>query len=244
MITSPPVAIVLTAIALVGGGCGGDAGTPAPTAARAPAALAGIPRDEAGVLAARGDYAAAERKYREALERQPDDFDLHYALACVLTQLDRRADAIEEFRWVVTNGRSGRPEVDSARRWLGGTKTTMPAASTINATKSPSPPPFRGESGAAGTVSGKLTWAGVPDDKSLAIRLIVEGSGGRKIVRSKLNASYTVKDLPAGIYKLTAAFGTLPIWKDLSVTVIAGEQTNLDLTPANAAVSPANFPVR
>ena len=244
MTTSAPVVIVLTAIALVGGGCGGNAGTPAPTASSAPAVQAGNPREEAAARAARGDYAAAEQKYREALEQQPDDFDLHYALASVLTHVDRRADAIEEFRWVVTNGRSGRPEVDSARRWLAEAKTTAPAASTINPTKSPTPPPLRGEPEATGTVSGKLTWPGIPDDKSLAIRLIVEGSSGRKIVRSKLNARYTVEDLPAGTYKLTAAFGTLPIWKDVSVTVRAGELTNLDLTPADAAVSPAEFPVR
>jgi hypothetical protein len=36
----------------------------------------------------------------------------------------------------------------------------------------------------------------------------------------------------------------MPIWKDMSVTVRSGEQTNLDLTPSNAAVSPAEFPAR
>jgi len=45
-------------------------------------------------------------------------------------------------------------------------------------------------------MSGKLTWPGIPDDKCLAIRLIIKGAGSRKIVRSKLNVSYTVEDLP------------------------------------------------
>jgi hypothetical protein len=77
--------------------------------------------------------------------------------------------------------RRWRPEVDSARRWLAEAETTAPAASTTNPTKSPAALPFRGESGSTGTVSGKLTWPGIPDDKSLAIRLIIEGLGGRKI---------------------------------------------------------------
>lgn len=238
------VVIVLAAIALVAGGCGGDSGTLAPTTSPAPAVSAGNAREEAATLASRGDYAAAEQKYREALTQQPDDFDLHYGLASVLSQLDRRAEAMEEFRWVMSNARTGRPEVDSARRWLAEAEAAAPSASTTNPGKPQAPPPLRGEPGATGTVSGKLTWPGIPDDRSLVIRLIVEGSGGRKIVRSKLNAGYTIEDLPAGNYKLTAAAGTTPIWKDLSVTVSAGEQTNLDLTPANAAVSPTEFPAR
>ena len=54
----------------------------------------------------------------------------------------------------------------------------------------------------------------------------------------------TVEDLPGGTYKLTAASRTLPIRKDLLVAVSAGEQGTLDLKPANAGVSPAEFPAR
>jgi hypothetical protein len=232
-------------MALVTGSCGSDSGKPAPTASPAPVAPTGNPREEAAALVARADYAAAEQKYREALTRQPDDFDLHFGLASVLSQLDRRAEAIEEFRWVVTNGRPGRPEVDSARRWLAEAEATVPATTTASQFKQPPRPALRGEPGATGTVSGKLTWPGIPNDRSFAIRVIVEGSGGsRKIVRSKLNAGYTIADLPPGTYKLTGAAGSMPIWRDVPVTVSPGEETNLDLTPANAAVSPAEFPAR
>ena len=213
----------------------------------------GHARDEAAALVARADYAGAERKYREALTRQPDDFDLHFGLASVLSvglasvrsQLDRRAEAIEEFRWVVAHGASGRPEVESARRWLAAAEATAPATTTVSQLKQPPPPVLRGEPGNSGTVSGTLTWPGIPDHRSLAIRVIVEGSGGRRtIVRSKLNATYTVEDLPAGTYKLTAAAGSIPIWKDVAVIVSSGKHTNLDLSPANAVVSPAEFPAR
>jgi hypothetical protein len=239
------VVIVLTAIVLVAGGCGSDSGKPAPMASPVLAPPAGNPREEAAALAARGDYTAAEQRYREALEQRPDDFDLHYGLASVLSQLDRHDEAIDQFRWVVTNGRPGSPEVDSARRWLAEAEATAPAATTATRLEQPPRPALRGEHGATGTVSGKLTWPGIPNDRSFAIRVIVEGSGGsRKIVRSRLNASYTIEDLPPGTYKLTAAAGSMPVWKDVSVSVSSGEQTNLDLTPANAAVSPAEFPAR
>jgi hypothetical protein len=210
---------------------------PAPTPA-------GNPREEAAALAARGDYAAAEPRYREALRLQPDDVDLHYALASVLSQLDRRADAIEEFRWVVKNGRPGRPEVDSARRWLAEAETTGTAST--NTAAGGSTTPLRGEPGTTGMVTGKTTWPGIPDDRNFAIRIMVEreGTNARKFVPSKLNGTYTVDELPAGNYKLTGLAGNMRLWSDVPVTVSAGQQTTLDLSPSNAIVSPAEFPVR
>jgi hypothetical protein len=239
------VVIALAATGLLTGGCGSDSATPPPTAAPAPVVSVGNPREEAAAFVARADYTAAEQKYREALARQPDDFDLHFGLASVLSQLDRRAEAIEEFRWVVANGRPGRPEVESARRWLAEAEALVAATTTASQLRQPPPPALRGQAETAGTVTGQVTWPGIPNDKSFAIRVIVEGSGGsRKVVRSKLNAPYTIENLPPGTYKLTAASGSMPIWKDVSVTVSSGEQTKLDLTPANAVVSPADFPSR
>ena len=100
----------------------------------------------------------------------------------------------------------------TASALVGGGRSGDAGAPTPTAAHAPAAPPFGGEYGATGTVSGELTWPGLPDNKSLAIRL-------------------------------TAA-GTLPVWKDLSVAVSAGERTVLDLTPANAGVSPAEFPTR
>jgi hypothetical protein len=235
--------VILFAIALFAAACDSSS-TPITTSTPAPAPSAGNPREEAAALAARGDYAAAEPRYREALKLQPDDFDLHYALASVLSQLNRRADAIEEFRWVVKNGRPERPEVDSARRWLAEAESQETAST--NTAAGASTAPLRGEPGTTGTVTGKTTWPGIPGDLNYAIRIMVEreGTNARKFVPSKLNGTYTVDELPAGNYKLTGLAGNTRLWSDVPVTVSAGQQTTLDLSPSNAIVSPAEFPAR
>ena len=38
--------------------------------------------------------------------------------------------------------------------------------------------------------------------------------------------------------------GTARIWSDVPLTISAGRQTTLDLSPANAVVSATEFPVR
>jgi hypothetical protein len=231
------IAGALLFVAVLVGGC--DSKAPKATTSEPPAP-AGNLREEAATLAARGDYIAAERKYREALEAQPDDVDLHFGLGSVLSQLDRREEAAEELRWVVAHGRAGRPEVDSARRWLAETGATGTAATT-----SSSEPTVDATS--MGTVAGKLTWPGLPAEKEFGIRIVVasEGEGNvRRFARTKLNGTFSVGDLPEGTYKLTGLAGPVRIWSDLPVTVTAGRQTTVDLSPANAVVSATDFPAR
>ena len=228
-------ACVFLVAAALGAGCDGKAPKVASVVTPAPSTSA---REEAALLASRGDYAGAERKYREALQAQPDDVELHFGLGSVLSQLDRRQDAIEEFRWVVANGRAGRPEVDSARRWLA---EAQPGEAVSTEQASATAPE------ATGQLAGKLTWPGLPADKTFGIRIVLERdgeTGARKIVRTKLNATYSVDGLSDGRYKLTGLAGPVRVWNELPVTVSAGRATTVDLTPANASVSPAEFPAR
>jgi hypothetical protein len=209
-----------------------------------PAAVSpGNLREDAALLAARGDYAGAERTYRQALRAQPDDVDLHFGLGSVLSQLDRRPEAMVAFRFVVKHGRPGRPEVDSARRWLaeteaaaGGTERTSGAVTTAAAAPDP---------GSTGSVLGKLTWPGVPSQKQFPIRILLERDGQiRKSTRSRLNSSYALTDVPEGTYNLIGLAGNERIWSDVSVTVVAGRETALDLSPANARVAASEFQAR
>lgn len=230
------LATALLVVAALVTGC--DSKTPKVTTAAAPPPAVGTLREEAAALAARGDYIAAERKYREALKAQADDVELHFGLGSMLTQLDRREEAAEEFRWVVKNGRPGRPEVDSARRWL----ADAGAAATTTASSEPAP-----DANAVGTVAGKLTWPDIPPEKEFGIRIVVVRDGDpnvRKFTRTKFNSTFSVSDLPEGAYKLTGLAGPVRIWSDLPITVTAGRQTTIDLSPANAVVSATEFPVR
>jgi hypothetical protein len=199
---------------------------------------AGNPREDAALLAARGDFAGAERKYREALRTQPDDVDLHFGLGAVLSQLDRRDDAASEFRWVVQRGRPGRPEVDSARRWLTESGETTPAST---AASEPDPTSL-------GTVSGNLTWPGLPPRGDFPIRVIVARDGDAQTVhksaRTKLNGTFNIAGLPEGSYKLSGLAGPVRVWSDVPITVSPGRDTKVDLSPANAIVSATEFPAR
>ena len=227
---------VLLAVAALVGGCQTKA--PETKKAEAPPASVSALREEAALLAGRGDFLAAEKKYREALQLEPNDVELHFGLASVLSQLDRRAEAIEEFRWVVANGKAGRLEVESARRWL----AEADAGNTPRPTTTAS-----AEADATGSVVGKLTWPGLPSEKVFGIRIVVERDGDgnvRKFAKTKLNDSFTVAGLPEGTYKLTGLAGPMRIWSDVPVTVTAGRQTTIYLSPANAAVSETEFPVR
>lgn len=223
-------------VAVLVAGCDGKAPKVATSEAPAPA---GNLREEAAMLAARGDYTAAERKYREALKAQPEDVDLRFGLGSVLSQLDRRNETAEEFRWVVKNGRPGRPEVDSARRWLADAGAATP---TSIASSEAAP-----DASTMGTVAGKITWPDLPPDKEFGIRIVVARDADanvRKFARTKLNGTFSVAGLPEGTYKLTGLAGPTRIWSDLPVTVTSGRQTTIDLSPANAVVSATEFPAR
>ena len=222
---------------LAAAGCDSKPPKVAPVAA--PTTAVGSAREDAALLASRGDWVAAEKKHREALQAEPDDVVLHFGLASVLSQLDRRDEAAAEFRWVVQNGRPGRPEVDTARRWLAEAGDSK-AAATAAATTAVEPDKL-------GTVAGKLIWPDIPPKMDFHIRIVVtrdDDQNVRKSAKTKLNGTFSVADLPEGAYKVTGLAGPTRIWSDIPITVTAGRQTTIDLSPANAVVSAADFPAR
>jgi hypothetical protein len=236
-----PSARSLLALVVVGAGAllAGCDSKPPKVATIAASVPAGNLREDAARLAARGDFAGAERTYRAALSAQPDDVELHFGLGSVLSQLDRREAAAEEFRWVVQHGRPGRPEVDSARRWLAESGEAAPGSATAAAEPEPT---------SLGGVSGQLTWPGLPADKQFAVRVVVarkgDGAALQKSARTKLNGTFSIAGLPEGAYTLTGLAGPVRIWSDLPITVTPGRETTVDLSPANAIVSANEFPAR
>src|SRR5919198_805855 len=105
--TRVPAVLLASALAF---GCAGP--TP-PALPQTPAAAS--PREEGDAAVSRGDYVTAVAKYREALKETPDDLKLRFALGSALTHLDRRDEAVEQFRWIVEHRA---PEVAMARQWL------------------------------------------------------------------------------------------------------------------------------
>ena len=76
---------------------------------------------------AEGRYTDALELYRQALADAPGKVGLHYGLGVASSYLDRRDDAVREFRWVVQYGPQTAPEVAAARRWLIRAGALLPA---------------------------------------------------------------------------------------------------------------------
>lgn len=226
-------------------GCGESPAPPPAATAPTRTDAAGL-RSEGDALAARGEYAAAAERYREALRRAPEDLGLHFSLGSVLTHLGRRDEAVEQFRWVVAHGSPNRPEVATARQWLleAGVVEGGPAP-TRAARKEPSPPEA---SASFGMLKGNTVWPGVtPDTYRLTLQILLAGDDPftqEKIIqaRTRLGEPYVFPKVPEGTYRLMAQVGATRLW-DTRITVAAGKETVLDLTPFMSPVSPSEFPL-
>jgi hypothetical protein len=206
-------------------------------------------KHEGDALARRGEWEAAAVKYNAALNREASDISLRLAYAVALSHLDRRAETVEHFRWVLAHGTPGSQEVDIARSWLvnagefvdpwlASRTTAHPATASASATV---------RSG----LKGKTEWPGVePRQRLVPIRLTVSGddASNREVSwsrRFRLGESYAFPALPPGKYRLTGeAMDTgTPLWTHV-VTVEPDKETVFDLTAAMSSVSPQAFPPR
>jgi hypothetical protein len=207
---------------------------PAPTVA-ASTAHAG-PRQDAATLLARGDYAGAEAAYRERVRSAPRDVEARYGLGIALSHLDRAAETIEQFEWIVANGAPGRKEVAEARHWLdSATRSTetreesRPADATVAAS-------------ATGSLKGVTQWPGItPETKRTKLELRVVGDepaleGTNVKLYISLGAPYRFTKLRPGRYRLVGRTDTQELW-NTKVVVETGVETPLDLTPQNSAVT-------
>lgn len=238
-----PIALLGLALA---SGCSRPPTTPAPAAS-----VAGTPREQGDMLARSGDHAGAVAKYREALQATPNDVRLRFALGSALAQLDRRSEAAEQFRWVVEHGAPGQEEVALAREWLAtASEKADSSSSRKDVTMSPAPgAEGQPASAGVGSIKGKTAWPSVnPDTQPVALELRFNGddaatTGKNFRLHIGLGRPYAMSDLPAGAYRVVGRSGGVKLWEQ-RIVVSAGTETALDLTEANSAVTPKDFPPR
>jgi tetratricopeptide (TPR) repeat protein len=239
------VPIVLLGLALASG-CSRPPTTPAP------ATSVGASREQGDLLASRGDHAGAVAKYREALQATPNDVGLRFALGSALSQLDRRAEAAEQFRWVVEHGAPGQEEVAMARHWLASASEQESGAGSSSSRRDvtmSSAPGAEGQpaSPGVGSVKGKTAWPSVnPDTQPVSLELRFNGddeatTGKNYRLHIGLGRPYTMSDLPAGAYRVVGRSGGVKLW-ETRVVVGVGTETALDLTESNSVVTPKDFP--
>lgn len=194
---------------------------------------------------AAGRYADAASQYREALAGASGNMELHYGLAVASSYLDRRDDAIREFRWVLQYGRPSAAEVEASRQWLVRAGALPPAA---YAAMNPAGPEKERAPGNA-SLEGRAVFAegGQSPLPMPRLQLFLVGQPNSPTQRERYNlrtdehGNFKFPDVVPGPYKLTNRVAGQPTWR-LRVELKPSEVKVLELTPANSATAVDDFP--
>jgi tetratricopeptide (TPR) repeat protein len=212
-------------------------------------------RGEGDALMAKGNHAGAVEKYRHAVDLEPGSVPLHFALGTAYSFLDKRPDAVAQFRWVIDNGAAESAEYQDARRWLvrvgawvepaaGGRAEAAsgePSASAAAAGK-------KGDPAGTGSVSGTTQWPGLsPAQQPARVELVLMGEDEvtqtvKRRAGVALGDAYEFRDVPAGQYRLYGVVGEETILWDQKIAVQPGKPTELALTKSASRVPGHEFP--
>ena len=220
------------------------------TACQSPPRPASSPvAEDPATLAARalsvGRHAEAVELYRQALAESPDKVGLHYGLGVASSYLDRRDDAVREFRWVVQYGPSKASEVDAARQWLIRVGALPPV---LAARPAPDRADRERQAGNA-SLEGRAVYAEAGQTPQPMPRqqffLVGQPDSPTKEERYNLrtdeNGHFKFPDVMPGPYKLTNRVAGQPIWR-LRVELKPSETKVLELTQSNSLASQDDFP--
>lgn len=215
---------------------------PAPRAPK-PTALSPVERlrAEGEAFFAEADYVDAIEKYRQAADLDPAAIGPRFGLGTAYSFLDKRPEAIVQFRWIMDHAASSSTEYQDAQRWL----TRVGAL--------PAPPAQRDPAGTAdpatgpGRLVGRTEWPGLtPQTPRITgmLSLVGDEPATSDIRRSRefgLGDEYGFRDVPAGRYRIVAVIDETTIWNE-SVTVEAGKDTTLTLSQSSSPVPAYRFP--
>lgn len=235
---TPPKAYVLIGLLALLAGCQSpsrpaQSAAPADAAAMAARALSG------------GRYREAVELYRQALADAPAKVALHYGLGVASSYLDRRDDAIREFRWVVRYGSQTAPEVAAARQWLARAGALPPVVLT---TSEPIRSDGEREAGNA-SLEGRAVFAeaGQAPKPMARLQLFLSPENPTQKeyynLRTDEEGNFKFPNVIPGSYKLTNRVAGQPTWR-LRVELKPSDSTVLELTPANSLTVRDDFPER
>jgi tetratricopeptide (TPR) repeat protein len=236
------VARLLVVVAILLAGCRDTQG-PASTATPRLGSLTEQLKQEGDQLLAEGRYEEAAVKYQRAVNQEPGDPALRYALGVAFSHLQRRQDTVEQFRWVVERGRPESPYVHLARTWLieSGERVSPPAPP-------PSAPTVQDDAEPRGTIRGTSEWAGHdPKRRVVALRIVLTPLQGQELGtrgnrRFRLGEPFAFRDIPVGKYQLAASSSDAELWNE-EVTVTPDKETVVHLSNANSPV-PSDHPLK
>jgi len=192
-------------------------------------------RQEGDALAARGEYEAAVVKYQAAVNQEPEDISLRFALGTALSHLGRREETVQQFRFVVSRGRPDSTEVEAALRWLIAAGELGEAVS-FAPPKSPVAPPAAAPtapvSPQAAAQGVKVTVKTEPRPGAREVKITLEGPSSEQATEKTVRLGEPVEfsNVSPGRYQLVGEErenGTR-LW-DFEVTVAPGKDLVLDL---------------
>lgn len=192
----------------------------------------------------KADYVNAVEKYRQAIDLEPTSVPLRFALGTAYSFLDKRPEAIAQFRWVVANGDRHSTEYREARGWL---VRVGALVEPIGAGERTSDSASFDHGLPKGRIFGKTEWPGVSPHKYLYtgnLSLIGDEPVTQHVKRTRafrLGDAYAFPDLPPGRYRVVAVIDEKTLW-DQKVQVEPGQQADLVLTQASSPVPAQTFP--
>jgi tetratricopeptide (TPR) repeat protein len=225
-----------------------------PPARQVPVSSAGSPAEqmlaEGGALMAQGNYVTAVERLRQAADLAPGSVAIRFALGTAYSFLEKRPEAIAQFRWVMANAPVESTERAEARSWLvrvGALVEPLPAAGKADVASSDATAKTV-DPAAQGSVSGQTQWTGViPAEHRLPVTIAIVGSEDatrelRQRTQIQLGERFEFKDVREGQYRLIGAFADKILW-DQSVAVKGGKQTDVALSQAMSLVPVNTFPL-
>jgi TPR repeat len=197
---------------------------------------------EGDAFMAKGSYVDAIEKYRQAADLDPAAIGPRFALGTAYSFLEKRPEAILQFRWVMSHADSGSTEYQEAQRWL--TRVGALVAPTVVADASQ-----KGQAvdpSTVGRLVGKTEWPGVSPQRRLitgTLSLVGDEPVTQDVKRNRafrLGDGYEFKDVSAGRYRVVAVVDGTTVW-DEKVTVDTGKDTSLTLSQATSPVPAGKF---
>ena len=218
---------------------------PAPVS-RPPAAKAVSPAErlmaEGGALMARASYADAVEKYLKAAELDPKAIGPRFGLGSAYSFLEKRPEAIAQFRWVLARADPDSTEYQETRRWLLRVGALAPPA-----TADAGPELARAvDPSTTGHLVGRTEWPDVtPQRRLISGSLLLSGDEPvtqdvKRTRAFRLGDAYEFKEIPPGRYRVVAVIDGTTVW-DEKVTVEAGKDTTLTLSQSTSPVPVARF---
>jgi tetratricopeptide (TPR) repeat protein len=197
---------------------------------------------EGDALVAKADYRGAIEKYLQAIDLDAAAIGPRFGLGTAYSFLDKRQEAILQFRWVLDHAAPDSTEYREARRWL----TRVGALAPPPAVADSAQPDATPDPSTTGRLVGKTEWPEITPQRFLVtgmLSLIGDEPVTQDVKRTRafrLGDLYEFRGVPAGRYRVVAVIDETTIW-DQKVTVEAGKDTNLTLSQSSSPVPASRF---